>query len=114
MPSASAYLDMILSDPVLEGYGGFRAVCRLAYEKFQNDIHFLGHQPKTKAYDIVSAVVDVYFGNKKHPTTKRHFADRIGMKSLGRWSITADNSKKEHKEFRQKLITAINEWKNNN
>jgi len=114
MPSASAYLDMILLDPILRDYSGFRAVCRLAFDQFQNDPYFLGHQPKTKAYDIVSGVYDVYFKNKKSPTTKKHLANRIGVKALARWSTTANGSKDEHREFRQKLITAINEWKNSN
>ena len=110
MPSASAYLDMILSDPVLKGYGGFRGVCRLAFQKYENDFQFVGHQPKTKAYDIVANVMDIYFG-KNTPTTKRHIADRVGMKSLGRWSITATDSKEEYKKFQNKFKKDVSSWK---
>ena len=110
MPSASAYLDMILLDPQLDGHKGFRAVCRLAFDKYENDLYFLGHQPKTKAYDIASNVMDVYFGTIP-PITKRRMADRIGMKSLGRWSITASESRKEHKKFQEKFKNDVNSWK---
>lgn len=88
---------MILNSSRLSNEGGFRGVCRLIFTKFENDVYFIGHQPKTKAYDIVSNVLDMYYGNYK-PITKREIADIIGQKTLGRWSITAGN-RKEYAEF---------------
>ena len=63
-------LNIILSNNRFEGYGTFRAICRLILKNIEGDIVIQGMTPKGLAYDIVSSAMDKYF-DKNQPMLKK-------------------------------------------
>lgn len=67
----SGALDILLHDRRFAGYGKFRAVCRLILKQIEHDIVVQGSSSKGLVYDIVSNVMDKYFGKRDRPVPKK-------------------------------------------
>jgi len=103
MPSASAYLDMILIRPELENESGFRSVCRLVLGEFENHFWCQGRRPNTIAYAIAGNVLDVYYERRLPPINKGTMAKIVSKSTVVMYSITASGSKERYKKFQNEL-----------
>jgi len=111
MPSASAYLDMILIRPELESESGFRSVCRLVLKEFENHFWFQGKRPNTTAYVIAGNVLDVYYTERTPPINKQTIAKIVNKSTTLLYSDTASGSKESYKKLQNELIQFVRNMK---
>jgi len=111
MPSASAYLDMILIRPEFEHEGGFCGVCRLVLKEFENHFWFQGKRPNTIAYVITGNVLDVYYTKQTSPINKETIAKIVNKSTTLLYSATASGSKESYKKLQNELKQFVRNMK---
>lgn len=77
MATLKGVLDMLLRDRGFDK--NFRLICRLIFDKLDNDPYYIGRTPQKLAYVIVSAVIDKYSQDHALFVTKQYLRTRLGL-----------------------------------